>query len=109
MAVATIHEQRAESVPYAKPSEYDVLVLFCREEIGRAGDCSWRLILRVNLSFPFCLHLGICSGVVPLFFVGNLFQSIELLSVEFVQFRIDIYNSLFSNGSMRRCTNSTYT
>lgn len=68
--------------------EDDVLVLLSKN-IGsfllfRIVICTFSFLL------PSCKNFGILSSSITLLFIGDLFQSIEFLSIKFVKFGINI-------------------
>jgi len=59
--------------------EDNILVVLCRQQIRRSRGGVWGLWLLIllvirRLRLSLCLHLGICSRVVALLFVGHLYS-----------------------------------
>ncbi|BDD56617.1 hypothetical protein MAP00_002050 [Monascus purpureus] len=79
-----------------KVLEYDILILMFSEDVRYC----WQLslsgggLLHVRFLLSEGEDLGIRSFAVSLFLVRDLFESIELLSVELVKLRIDVFKML---------------
>lgn len=72
--------------------ENDIVILLLAQNISCFGLCSnntARCFLRLSL-FPRCENFGISSSIVSLLLARDLFEAVELLSIKFVELRVDV-------------------
>lgn len=65
----------------------------CFDLFDRSAGCSAVLLLLLDGFLPGCEDLGVGGCGVSLLLVGNLLEAIELLSIKFVEFGVDVYGN----------------
>lgn len=68
--------------------EDDVIVFGCQKVRRSLGG--WLVVIVITPCSSFSFHLCICRRSVPLLLASNLLQTIKFLSVQFVEFRVDV-------------------